>query len=55
MEVRDEAGERAQERRLAAARGPKQRDDLARLELERDAAQSLVPARVGEAQILDAR
>ena len=38
VEVRHEPGERAQERRLAAAGGAEQRDDLARVELERDVA-----------------
>ena len=35
VEVRHEPGERAQQRRLARARGAEQRDELARLDLER--------------------
>ena len=39
VEMRHEPGERPQQRRLAAAGRPEQRDDLAGLELERDVAQ----------------
>ena len=55
VEVRHEPRERAQERRLAAARGAEQRDDLARVELERDVAHRRHAARVGEREPLDAR
>jgi len=55
VEVRHEPGQRPQQGRLPAARGPKQRDHLARLELQRDAAQRLVLAGVGERELADGR
>src|SRR4029077_20986331 len=39
VEVRNEPGQRAQECRLAGARRAEERDDLARLDLERDVAE----------------
>ena len=47
VEVRDEPGERAQQRRLARARRAEQRDDLARLDRERDVRERRAPARPG--------
>ena len=56
VEVRHEPGQRAQQRRLAAAGGAEQRDHLARLEVERDAVQRRCRGlRVGERQLLDPR
>ena len=55
VEVRHEPGERPQQRRLAGAGGAEQRDDLAGLELERDAAQRRRRGRVGEREIDDGR
>jgi hypothetical protein len=55
VEVRHEAREGAQQRGLPPAGGAEQRDDLAGLELERDVAQRVVPLRVRERQVLDAR
>ena len=50
VEVRDEAGERAQERRLPRAGGPQESDDVARLELEGHCVErGLGPVRIGEA------
>ena len=55
VEVRHEPRQRAQERRLAAAGGAEQRDDLARVELEREITHRRHAARVGEREPLDAR
>ena len=55
VEVRHEPGERAQQRRLAGARGAEERDDLPGLELERDAAQRRRRGRVGEREAADGR
>jgi hypothetical protein len=56
VEVRDEAGERAQERRLPGAGRPEQHDPLARLDGQRDAVQRRPrSARVGERELRDAR
>ena len=54
VEVRHEPRERPQERRLAAAGRPEQRDDLSGVELERDVAHRRCTAGVGERQALDA-
>ena len=54
VEVRHEPGQRAQQRRLAAAGGAEQRDHLAGLEVERDAVQRRCRRlRVGERELLD--
>ena len=53
VEVRHEPGERAQQRRLAGARGPEQRDHLSRLELERDAVERRPAPRIRERQPAD--
>ena len=54
VEVRDEAGQRAQERRLSGARGAEESDDFARLELEGHCIESgLDPVRIGEADRAD--
>ena len=55
VEVRHEPGERAQQRRLPGARGAEQRDDLARLELERDVASAGGAAGYENARPLDGR
>jgi hypothetical protein len=51
VEVRDEPGEGAQERRLPGAGGPEERDDLAGLELERDRPETPGRARVRELEL----
>ena len=53
MEVRDEPGERAQERRLARAGRAEQRDVLAVGDLEGDAVERNVAVGVREAQVVD--
>ena len=55
VEVRDEPGEGAQERRLAAPGRPEERDDLSRVELERDVPQRGRAVRIREREPLDAR
>jgi hypothetical protein len=49
----NEACERPQERRLAAAGRPEQRDDLAGVELERDVAHGRNTSRVCEGEAFD--
>ena len=53
VEVRHEAGQRPQERRLPGTRWPEQRHALPGVELQRDAAQRCDGGRVGERQPLD--
>ena len=55
VEVRHEAGERAQQRRLAGAGRAEQRDVLTFGDLERDVVEHRWAARVGEAQVIDGR
>ena len=55
VEVRHEPGERAQQRRLPGARRAEERDDLSRLQLERDAVQRRRRSRVGEREAADGR
>ena len=47
VEVRDETGERAQERRLSRARRAEQGDDLAGLDSKRDVRKRRAPSRPG--------
>ena len=53
VEVRHEPGERAQERRLARARRAEQRDNLARVQLQRDIAKREAALGVGIRQLLE--
>ena len=55
VEVRHEAGERPQQRRLARPGRPEQRDDLALAQLEGDVTEHGRPARIGERKPFDAR
>ena len=56
VEVRHEPGQSPEQRRLARARGAEQRDELARLDLERDVVdRRTLGARIGERQVLDRR
>ena len=55
VEVRDEPGERAQQRRLAGARRAEQRDVLAVVDLSETPSSARSAAGVREAQVLDDR
>jgi len=56
VEVRHEAGERAQQRRLPGAGGPEEHDVLALPQLERDVVERARGIRrIGEAKVLDDR
>jgi hypothetical protein len=55
VEMRDEAGERAKQRRLPRPRRAEQQHDLAGLDSQRDVAQRRLRARVRERQPVDAR
>ena len=55
VEVRDETGQRAQQRRLAAAGRPEQRDELALVELQRDPVEGPAAVGVGEREPFDLR
>ena len=54
VEVRDEPGERAQQRRLPGAGGPEQGDDLAGFDPERNVSEGRRRLRVREGQVFDA-
>jgi hypothetical protein len=55
VEPGHEPGERAQQRRLAGAGGPEQRDDLSRRELQRDPVERRATCtRIGEADVVGA-
>jgi hypothetical protein len=55
VEVRHEAGQHAEERRLARSGRPEHGDDLARLDRQRHVLERRLSARVRESQVLDRR